>query len=121
MGLTKKAKGRAVRKVRIRKKIEGTSERPRLSIYRSSRYFYAQIIDDTEGKTLAACSSIEKNFKGKLKSGASKEAATEVGKELASRAKAKKIDNVIFDRNGFSFTGRITVFADAAREAGLKF
>ncbi len=116
-----KEKGRLARKARIRKRIEGSTERPRLSIFRSSSYIYAQIIDDVSQKTLATCSSSEKSFRSKLKSLRNTAAAVEVGKELATRAKAKKITAVVFDRNGYVYHGRVKALADSAREAGLKF
>ncbi len=112
----KKFDGRAFRKARIRKKLQGTAERPRLTVYKSLRYVYAQIIDDLSGHTLASASSLKKGDKsGSLKS------AIEVGKEVAEKAKALKINEVAFDRNGFIYHGVIKALADAAREAGLKF
>jgi large subunit ribosomal protein L18 len=121
MGLNKKEKGRIARKSRIRKSIEGTSERPRLSVFRSTKYIYAQIVDDVGQATLASCSSNEKLFKGKLKSLRNLDAAKEVGKQLADRAKQKKIQQVVFDRNGYVYHGRVKALADSAREAGLNF
>jgi len=108
------------RAFRIRKKISGTAERPRLSVYRSNTNISAQIIDDASGITLCAASSYEKGFKteGKKKV----DVSTEVGKMLASKALAKGIKTVVFDRNGFLYNGaRIKSFADAARENGLEF
>ncbi len=121
--MAKKTKNdtRLVRKFRIRRKLQGTPERPRLAVFKSSRYIYAQIIDDISQNTVVACSSLEKSFKGKLKSSRDVHAAKEVGKELAQRAKGKKISAVVFDRNGFVYHGRIKALADAAREAGLHF
>lgn len=121
MALSNKEKGRVARKGRIRKKISGSLERPRLSIFRSSKYIYAQIIDDLSDKTLVAASSAEKSMKSSLKSTSNLEAATAVGKALAERAKSQKITQVVFDRNGFVYHGRIKALADGAREAGLKF
>jgi large subunit ribosomal protein L18 len=112
---------REKRKTRIRKKLFGTAERPRLSIFRSARYVYAQLIDDESGKTLCASSSLEKAVRGGVKSPRSVEASTAVGKAIADKAKAAKIENVVFDRNGFIFHGRVKAIADGAREAGLKF
>ncbi|PIR22971.1 MAG: 50S ribosomal protein L18 [Deltaproteobacteria bacterium CG11_big_fil_rev_8_21_14_0_20_45_16] len=121
MALAQKAQMRINRKRRIRKSVKGSSEKPRLSVFRSAKYIYAQIISDTDGKTLCACSSLEKTLKSKLKSTANLEAAKEVGRLIGERAKQAKIDHVVFDRNGFQFHGRIKVLADSAREAGLKF
>ncbi len=121
MALSKKEKGRVGRKSRIRKKVFGMGDRPRLSIFRSSSYIYAQIIDDVTSKTLVSASSSEKEIKGKLKSTSNIAAAQEVGKQIASRAKQNKISQVIFDRNGFVYHGRVKALADSAREAGLKF
>jgi large subunit ribosomal protein L18 len=106
---------------RIRAKISGSSNRPRLCVYRSSKYVYAQIIDDAEGKTLAAASTAEKDVRGDLKQGGNIEAAKVVGKAIAQRAKAKGIESVVFDRGGYLYHGRIKAMAEAAREAGLKF
>lgn len=112
-----KIERRAKIKRRVRKNIFGTPEMPRLSIFRSNKEFYAQVIEDVNGKTLASASSI------KLKSnGLSKiEVAKAVGAELAKNAKEANIESVVFDRNGFLYHGRIKAFADGAREAGLKF
>jgi large subunit ribosomal protein L18 len=106
---------------RIRKKIRGTQARPRLAVHRSGAHIYAQVIDDDAGTTLVAASSRDKDVKGKLKSGGNVAAAKEVGGLVASRAKQKGIELVVFDRGGFQYHGRIKALADAAREAGLKF
>ncbi len=103
------------RQNRIRAKVVGTIERPRLSIYKSNVAMYAQIIDDTEGKTLVSASSM------KAKTGNKTEAARLVGTEIAKLAKAKGISKVVFDRGGFIFTGRVRALADGAREGGLEF
>ena len=95
--------------------------RPRLSVFRSSKHIYAQVIDDAAGRTLAAASSLEKDLKSKLKTGADKAAAGEVGKLLAERAKQAGIDKVVFDRGGYRYHGRIKALADGAREGGLSF
>ena len=118
--VTKKDKNaqRIKRHVRVRAKISGTSERPRLAVYRSNAHIYAQIIDDVKGITLCAASSTEKGFKG---IGSNKEAAKKVGQMIAERAKAKGIDAVVFDRGGYIYHGRVQALADAARENGLKF
>jgi len=121
MAVSTRSNSRKMRKARIRKKISGSSERPRLSIFRSSRYIYAQIVDDQSAATLCACSSLEKDLKAKLKSTRDQSAAKEVGKMLAERAKRKDIKQVVFDRNGFIYHGRIKALAEGAREAGLDF
>lgn len=102
-------------KAKIRAKINGTSERPRLSVFRSNKFIYAQVIDDTTGKTLVQASDI------KAKKGTKSERAMQIGKDIAAAAIAKKIDQVVFDRNGFKYTGRIKLVADEARASGLKF
>jgi large subunit ribosomal protein L18 len=102
----------------IRQKAVG---RPRLSVFRSSMHIYVQIIDDTNGKTMAAASTLDKELKGRLKTGANLDAAKEVGKLIASRAVAKGIKAVVFDRGGYMYHGRIKALADAAREGGLAF
>ena len=95
--------------------------RPRLSVFRSAQHIYAQIIDDAQGKTLAAASTVETDIKSGLKSGANVEAAGAVGKLIAERAKAAGITEVVFDRGGYIFHGRVKALADAARESGLSF
>jgi large subunit ribosomal protein L18 len=110
------------RRRRVRSELKtGSRGRPRLSVHRSSRHIYAQVIDDVQGRTLAAASSLEKEMRGKLKTGADKAAAAEVGKLLAARATGAGISEVVFDRGGFKFHGRIKALADGAREGGLKF
>lgn len=112
---------RIKRHARVRAKISGTPEMPRLSVYRSLTHVYAQVIDDTCGKTLVAASTVEKEI-AKLVEGKTKtEAAKIVGAELAKKALAKGIDTVVFDRGGYIYTGRVSSLADGAREAGLKF
>ena len=106
-----------VRHDRIRKKLAGTSERPRLAVYRSNQHVYAQVIDDVAGKTLLAASSLEL----KLEKGGTVDAARQVGQAVAERAKAKGIEAVVYDRGGNLYHGRIAALADAAREAGLNF
>jgi large subunit ribosomal protein L18 len=101
--------------------IMGTKERPRLSIYRSNRHFHSQLIDDTEGKTLAAASTVMKDLKGQIKNGGDKKAAAIVGTKLAEVAKAKGITKVVFDRNYYRFHGRVRAFAEAAAKGGLDF
>ena len=120
--MTTKKPGAARREVRVRKTLKKLAgARPRLSVFRSSTHIYAQVIDDKRGHTLAAASTVEKDLRGKLKSGANKEAAAEVGKLLAERAKAVGIDKVVFDRGAYLFHGRVKALADAAREGGLEF
>jgi len=106
---------------RIRKKIHGSPERPRLAVFRSQGHIYAQVIDDDQGRTLCAASSLDKELKAKQKRGANVASAKEVGQLIAGRAKEKGIAAVVFDRGGFQYHGRIKALADAAREAGLKF
>jgi large subunit ribosomal protein L18 len=108
---------RAKRKRRIRKKITGSLERPRLSLFRSDRHVYAQVIDDTVGNTIASVHSFSKG-EGKR---ASIEVCKELGKKLAERCKEKKVAQVVFDKNGYSYHGRIKAFAEGAREGGLQF
>ncbi len=98
-----------------------TAGKPRLSVFRSSMHIYAQVIDDGKGTTLVSASSLEKPMREKLKTGADKAAAGEIGKLIAERAKAAGITEVVFDRGGYMFHGRIKALADAARETGLKF
>ncbi len=110
------------RSARIRRKLRKVAgDRPRLSVYRSSKNIYAQIIDDANGHTVAAASTLEKDVKGKLKTGADTAAAAEIGKLVAERAKKAGITSVVFDRGPYIFHGRIKALADAAREGGLTF
>ncbi len=113
-----KNQARLRRHKRVRGKISGTAERPRLNVYRSSANIYAQIIDDTNGVTLCAASTLDKEFTGL---GSNKEAAKQVGLLLAKRAADKGITNVVFDRGGYIFHGRVKELADGAREGGLNF
>ena len=108
---------RIKRHKRVRAKISGTPERPRLSVYRSENNIYAQIIDDVAGRTLCTASSVDKVFEG----GGNKEAAEQVGKMIAERAVATGIEEVVFDRGGSIYLGRVQALADGAREGGLKF
>ena len=110
------------RKRRVRGELKASSgARPRLSVHRSSKHIYAQLIDDAQGRTVAAASSLEKEMKGKLKTGADTAAAAEVGKLLAQRATGAGVSEVVFDRGSYKYHGRIKALADGAREAGLKF
>ena len=111
-------KARLHRHVRVRGKIFGTPERPRLNVFRSKAHIYAQIIDDEHGVTLAAAASNGKDFEG---GGANKEAARKVGKSIAEAAKAKGIEQVVFDRGGYLYHGRVQELAEGAREGGLNF
>jgi large subunit ribosomal protein L18 len=112
---------RLKRKQRIRKKIDGSQERPRLCVFRSVRHIYAQIIDDSRGRTLAAASTLSKEIREKLGGLKKSEAAREVGKLLAQRAQEKGIRTVVFDRNGFLYHGRVKSVAESCREHGLSF
>ncbi len=112
---------REKRKARIRRKLSGTSERPRLTVYKSLKHMYAQLVDDTTGKTLLSVGTTSKALKGDLGEDDKTAAAKKVGAALAKAAKAQGIDTVVFDRNGFDYHGRIEAVAAAAREAGLKF
>lgn len=103
---------------RIRRRVRGTPERPRMAVFRSLKHIYVQVIDDTAGRTLAAASSVEKNFPV---NGGNINGAKEVGKLIAARAKEKGINKVVFDRGGYLYHGRIKALADAAREGGLEF
>ena len=115
---TDKKAMRLKRHVRVRGKISGTPCRPRLNVFRSNANIYAQIIDDVKGCTLVSASSLEKGFEGK---GSDCEAAKKVGQAVAERAKAKGIENVVFDRGGYLYHGRVQALAEGAREGGLKF
>lgn len=106
---------------RIRKKVGRAGQSPRLNVYRSLGHIYAQIIDDKEGRTLASASSVDAEVKKSLGSGGNVAAAKAVGAVMARRAKAAGIERVVFDRGGYAYHGRVKAFADAAREAGLKF
>jgi large subunit ribosomal protein L18 len=110
------------RKARVRRAIrKAANGRPRLSVFRSSKQIYAQVIDDERGTTLAAASSLEKDMRGKLKSGGNVDAAKEVGRLIAERASAAGVTEVVFDRSGYLYHGRVKALADAAREGGLTF
>ena len=115
---TDKKAMRLHRHVRVRGKISGTPNRPRLNVFRSNANIYAQIIDDVNGVTLVSASTVEKNFEGAT---GNAEAAKKVGQLVAERALAKGIDTVVFDRGGYVYHGRVAALADGAREAGLKF
>jgi large subunit ribosomal protein L18 len=117
-----KNSGTLRRKGRVRRALKTVAGgRPRLSVFRSSQHIYAQVIDDTAGRTVAAASSLEKDLRGALKTGADKAAAEAVGKLVAERAKAAGIEKVVFDRGSYLYHGRVKALADAAREGGLQF
>jgi len=110
------------RKARVRRAIrKAANGRPRLSVFRSSKQIYAQVIDDARGHTVAAASTIEKDLKGKLKTGADVDAAKEIGRLVAERAVQAGVKQVVFDRSGYLYHGRVKALADAAREGGLEF
>jgi large subunit ribosomal protein L18 len=113
----KRRVSRFKKKMRIRKDISGTTARPRLSVYKSLTHLYVQLIDDSAGRTLASCSTVEKGFDGT----GNKDGAKILGALIAKRAQEKSIQNVVFDRNGYQYHGKVKELADAAREAGLKF
>jgi large subunit ribosomal protein L18 len=113
--------GRERRKLRIRRRISGTSQRPRLSVFRSAKHIYAQCVDDVGGTTLAHASTLSRDVRGETAEGNKLDAAKKVGQAIAKLLLAKGIDEIIFDRNGYLYHGRIRALADAAREAGLKF
>ena len=106
---------------RIRTRVEGTAERPRLSVYRSNGHIYAQVIEDRTGRTLVSASSLDKETRKELKGGNNVAAAKVIGKKIAERARAAGIEKVVFDRGGYMYHGRVEALAAAAREAGLKF
>lgn len=118
MSVKTRSASRHRRHRRVRKTVSGDMQRPRLSVYRSNRYIYAQVIDDSSGRTLASASSQEASLRERS---LSVETATEVGKNIADRAKAAGVGAVVFDRGGFTYHGRIRALADAARESGLDF
>jgi len=109
------------REARVRSRIEGTQQRPRLSIFRSLSEIYAQVIDDQAGSTLVSASTIDQELRGKMKGLKKSEQAKLVGKTLAERAKKKGVKTVVFDRGGFKYRGRVKALADGAREGGLEF
>lgn len=116
-----KNKDRQIRHARVRKTIVGTKERPRLNVYKSLTHIYAQIIDDDKGVTLVSASTLDKEIASQIEGKTKTEAAKIVGTVIGERAKAKKIKEVVFDRGGYLYTGRVQALADGARESGLKF
>lgn len=116
-----KNKARLKRHLRVRKKIQGTTARPRLNVFRSSKHIYAQLIDDVKGVTIVSASTMDKELREQVTNGGSVESARKVGELVAKRAKEAGVSNVVFDRGGYLYHGRIQALADAAREAGLEF
>ncbi|NUP09962.1 MAG: 50S ribosomal protein L18 [Polyangiaceae bacterium] len=113
--------GRERRKLRIRKRLSGSTERPRMSVFRTAKHIYAQVIDDVTGKTVAHASTLSKDLRGTLSDDNKSDAAKKVGALIAKICKSKGIDKVVFDRNGYLYHGRVSALAQAAREAGLEF
>lgn len=121
MALAKRQLSRLRRQARVRRKTRGRDERPRLCVFRSNRYIYAQVISDETGSTLVSASSMAPDLREGLKGGANKDAAKRVGARIAELCRERGISAVVFDRNGFLYHGRVKALADAAREAGLQF
>jgi large subunit ribosomal protein L18 len=113
--------GRERRKLRIRRKISGTPVRPRLTVFRTSKHIYAQVVDDVAGKTVAHASTLSRDVRTEVTEATKSDAAKKVGAAIAKALISKGIDKVVFDRNGYLYHGRVRALADAAREAGLKF
>jgi len=116
-----RANARKRRHIRVRKNVHGTAEKPRLNVYRSLNEIYVQVIDDNKGHTLASASTIEGELRKKTKGMTKKEQATLVGQTIAERAKKKGIKEIVFDRGGYKYIGRVAALADGAREKGLQF
>jgi large subunit ribosomal protein L18 len=114
-------KARKIRHLRVRKRVSGTPERPRLNVFRSNKHIYAQVIDDVNGRTLVSASTLDKELRDSITNGGNVEAARKVGALVAKRALEKGIKTVVFDRGGYLYHGRVAALADAAREAGLEF
>jgi large subunit ribosomal protein L18 len=119
--MAKQTTSREKRRARIRRKLSGTAERPRLTVYKSLKHMYAQLVDDVSGKTIVSIATTSKALKNEVKDDDKTAAAKRVGEALARAAKEKGIEAVVFDRNGFDYHGRVAAVAAAAREAGLKF
>lgn len=119
--LTAKRKTRLGRKKRVAKRVRGTAERPRLTVYKSLKHIYAQVIDDTTGRTLVEASTMGRDLRDALKKTSDTEAAKAVGLAVGRKALAREITAVVFDRNGYTYHGKVKALADAAREAGLRF
>ncbi|HEV2096260.1 MAG: 50S ribosomal protein L18 [Chthoniobacterales bacterium] len=120
MAINRKANQQRIHK-RIRKRVSGTAERPRLCVHFSGKHVYAQVVDDETGRTVAAAATTEDGLVGKGKAAANRATAEKIGKAIAERLLATKVDKVIFDRGGFLYHGKVKALADAAREGGLKF
>jgi len=116
-----KTEARKRRKLRIRKRVQGTADRPRLTVFRSARHIYAQVIDDLQGATLVSASTMSTDLRGGLAGASKTEAAQRVGALVAEQCKSKDIGKVVFDRNGYLFHGRVRALAEAERKAGLEF
>lgn len=112
---------RKKRHARVRKRVIGTADKPRLNVFRSIEHIYAQLIDDSTGHTIVSASSLDKELRGKIKTGGNIEAAKMVGELIGKRAIEKGIESIVFDRGGYKYHGRVAALADSAREAGLKF
>lgn len=121
MAKNSRSVARVRRHVRVRKNLAGTTERPRLNVFRSLSGIYAQVIDDSTGRTLISASSVDRDLREKLKGMKKSEQAKLIGQTLAERAKSKGIESVVFDRGGYRYIGRVKAFADGAREGGLQF
>jgi len=119
--MDEKVEQRLRRKSRVRSRVTGTPERPRLSVFRSAQHIYAQVIDDESGRTLAAASSTSKDVKGGLSEATKTDAAKKVGEAIAKACLSKGVKKVVFDRSGYVYHGRVSALADAARKAGLEF
>jgi large subunit ribosomal protein L18 len=118
---SKKEEARQKRKLSIRARVQGTSDRPRLTVFRSAKHIYAQVVDDVAQKTIAAASTLDELLAGALAGKKKKAKAVEVGTVIATRCKEKGVGKVVFDRNGYIYHGRVSALAEAARKAGLKF
>lgn len=121
MAKTTREQARVRRHARVRKKVSGTSDRPRLNVFRSNQHIYAQVIDDVSGVTLVSASTLDRELRSELAELSSEERAKAVGKAVAERATAKGIQSVVFDRGGYPYHGRVKLLAEASREAGLAF
>jgi len=121
LDVSKRERSRVRRHHRVRLRVYGTPDRPRLNVFRSNGHIYAQVIDDTTGRTLVSASTLDEGIKGKMKSGGGLAAATAVGRLIAERALKANLKAVVFDRGGYRFHGRVKALAEASREKGLKF
>lgn len=121
MAKTNREQARQRRHARVRRKVAGTAERPRLNVYRSNQHIYAQVIDDTSGRTIASASTLDKELRAQLAELSSEERAKAIGRTVAERASAQGVQTVVFDRGGYPYHGRVKILAEASREAGLRF